>query len=183
MYEKYTIQLADMQNPKTLESIWHLLKMCNDEFVPPLNARSSTVSKSFALEASNTLKEPIAYFEMLKKQNMLIATCATEIVGFMSFRNAYSTSELSGWNPSNYITTICIDKRFRNIGICSGLYKAMFTDLPHELKNTVTSTRTWGGNDKHIHLLQKLRFELVRRVVNDRGFGIDSLYWARRTCL
>ena len=98
----------------------------------------------------------------------------------MSFINRYTFSDLKGIEPSNYITTICVEKKHREKGVSSLLYEAVFYRLPHELKCDVVSSRTWSTNSKHIKLLQKLGFMIVHRVEDDRGAGIATVYWAKR---
>ena len=179
MIENFSTQLADIHDPNISASVWHLVKMCDKEFVPPLSSRNSTVSRNLKNELLITTDEPVTYFEMLKTQYLLIARYLNAIVGFMSFRNRYSADELNGWNPSNYITTICIDKNYRKHGIGSALYRTILNRLPNELKCDFTSTRTWEGNDQHLVLLRSIGFHLVYYAENDRGLGIGSLYWVK----
>lgn len=180
MCDKLSICYAEIEELDINESVWRLLKANNDEFVPPLSSRLSTVSKTLKHDIETYSNQPTAYFEMLKTQHHLIAKISKQVVGFMSFRYNYSTPELNGWNQSNYVTTICIDANHRRKGICSAFYQYLFYQLPNHLHRNTVSTRTWSGNDAHIFLLKKFGFQLVNRVENDRGNGIASLYWAVR---
>ena len=41
-------------------------------------------------------------------------------------------------------------------------------------------TRTWSGNDRQIGLLGSLGFREQERIVDDRGAGIDTIYFVYR---
>jgi len=41
------------------------------------------------------------------------------------------------------------------------------------------ATRTWSLNSAHIHILEKLGFALVKRLVDHRGPGIDTVYYGK----
>lgn len=55
-------------------------------------------------------------------------------------------------------------------------YKQLFARL--EENDTVT-TRTWSTNHSHIHVLMKLGFELVKKIDNSRGEGVDTVYYRK----
>lgn len=40
-------------------------------------------------------------------------------------------------------------------------------------------TRTWSTNDAHIHILQSIGFVMVKNIDNDRGIGINTLYFEK----
>lgn len=172
--------LAEINEPDISNAVWRILKQCDHEFVPPLSCRKSTISKNLVSNLIEKPGEPRSYFNMLTRQYLILAEYTGSTAGFMSFRNQYSTPELKGYNPSNYITTICINEKYRNRGIGASLYRAVIALLPERLKCDFISTRTWNGNTAHIHLLQKMDFHLVHQIENDRGPGIDTQYWAKR---
>jgi ribosomal protein S18 acetylase RimI-like enzyme len=164
-----------------LDGIWSLLQACNTEFVPPLSTRESSCQRNLA-NGGTTATEPREYFNMLREQAFLLAveptTCG--IAGFMSFRHNYECLELAGYQPGNYVTTICVNKDFRNQGITRLFYREITQGLPLRYKLPYVSTRTWSSNDAHIHLLEKLEFSVVARLKDHRGPGIDTIYFAKK---
>ncbi|MBN1558759.1 GNAT family N-acetyltransferase [candidate division KSB1 bacterium] len=178
----FSTQLADINDPEIAAAVWKLVKACDDDFVPPLRWRNSTVARNLINDLARRAEEPVLYFDMLKEQYLLIASLANKIVGFISFRNQYSCAELNGWNPSNYITTICVERECRGMGVGAALYHTILAGLPDELACHYATTRTWDGNSRHILLLKSYGFKLVHHAANDRGSGIGSLYWAKEIC-
>jgi ribosomal protein S18 acetylase RimI-like enzyme len=41
-------------------------------------------------------------------------------------------------------------------------------------------TRTWSTNTAHISILKKYNFREIHRIENDRGEGIDTVYFSRK---
>jgi RimJ/RimL family protein N-acetyltransferase len=41
-------------------------------------------------------------------------------------------------------------------------------------------TRTWSTNAAHIAILGKFGFSQIARIENDRGEGIDTVYFAKK---
>ncbi len=177
---EYQISLADMQKNQIAEGVWRILKLCDNEFLPPLSCRSTTTDSSLKGNSENESKAPQAYFEGLKFQSLLVATSENNVLGFMSFKTNYSVDSLKDFVPSNHITTVCVDPVHRGIGICSAFYKFILQALPEELKADCTSTRTWSTNQEHLSLLDKFGFTLTERLPDDRATGIDTVYYARR---
>ena len=51
------------------------------------------------------------------------------------------------------------------------------TDVPEDVREPYVTTRTWDSNDRHLDLLSDLGFELLTRIEDDRGEGIDTVYY------
>ncbi|MBN1466159.1 GNAT family N-acetyltransferase [candidate division KSB1 bacterium] len=177
MKRMISVQLADTTDPEISATVWQLVKMCDEEFVPPLRSRDSTIAGHLSTSLTGS-EEPVSYFDMLKSQHLLIARFSPSVVGFLSFRHDHVAAEWAGF-PSNYITTICVHKDHRRKGVGAALYRTILERLPDALTSHYTTTRTWDGNEGHIQLLRSMGFQLVRHVVNDRGGGIGSSYWVK----
>lgn len=159
-----------------------LLTRLDKDFVPPLSCRTGT-RVNFAT-ASQPLpgREGIeAYFEDLRKQHLVFARIAGVPAGFLSFRHESEHPGFGSFLPINYISTICIEPHFRGHGIGAGFYRFMLNELPLDHRRPYTGTRTWSTNSSHIHLLQKIGFEVAKVVPNDRCEGIDTVYFYRET--
>ena len=174
-----SIEVASFDDKAVTDSVYRILCACDGDFYPPLSSRDSSVSASFS--PANTTGTHETYFSEMKNQVLLVARDVSGIVGFMSFRHAFRMPELGDWNPVNYITTVCVDLNQRGKGTCSAFYDFMLNKLPPDQKCDVTATRTWSLNENHLRLLTKLNFSLVKKIVNDRGPGVDTVYYARRT--
>ena len=75
--------------------------------------------------------------------------------------------------PNIYISTVITDKMFRHRGITKGLYAVLL----EKYKDKNIFTRTWSTNISHTTLLQGLGFGEFKRLANDRGEGIDTVYY------
>lgn len=97
----------------------------------------------------------------------------SEVVGFMNFLTNYTILQLPDYPKSNFIDTICVSKKYRNKGIGQRLYKYMESELPDEFSSPFITLETWSTNDVQIHLLRKLKYELILRIQSQRGWYID----------
>jgi SAM-dependent methyltransferase len=131
--------------------IWEILCECDQDFFPPLSSRESSYQNELSLEMKQDVK-PYKYFNEMIGQFFIVALEPTtdRVVGFMTFKHSYSCPELSEYDPSNYITTICVRKHNRNQGITKKLYDFIEECLPSTYRLPYVTTRTWTGNDAHI---------------------------------
>jgi len=170
-----------IQTDEIKEQIWQILCECDKEFIPALSARESSTQGNLNNNTSLDVK-PQSYFENMITQNFILAIDEEtgSLVGFMTFRSNYHCEELKDYAPSNYITTICVKKDYRNHGITKGFYEVILENVEDaELASNFVTTRTWSTNDAHIHLLNKLGFINCTTLKNHRGEGIDTVYFAK----
>lgn len=157
-------------------SVWRLLCICDSEFVPPLSARSGTIAVA---RHNKKDKKPVPtefFDEMLNTESFFLATnsISGEIVAFLSLVPNYNSEVVLMNTTSHYISTICVLPIFRRKGIANGLYKKLFAHY----KNTTTYTvRTWTQNKTHRNLLSQLGFSIIKTFLDERGKGIDTLYY------
>lgn len=163
--------------------IWEILCECNNEFVPPLSSRNSSSQADLrtgpGAAGACAADQPFVYFEELRKQQFIVAVKDSRVVGFLSFRTGYICDALSDFGASNYITTVCVRKDSRKQGILTMMYELMETCLPDEVDCDRISTRTWSQNDPQINTLMKKGFSIVKRIPDDRGPGVDTLYFGK----
>ncbi len=173
-------------NPEIFESdeltaeysggVWELLVEADNEFVPPLSERESSTQNSFTSEGSLISdKKPLEYFDSIKKQSYLYAVMKDGLAGFMTYRKNYPMKISSGEITCNYISTIIVKKNLRNLGIT----KKMYSRIIEISGNSPVATRTWSANHSHISILKRLGFTLCETIKNDRGEGIDTVYFIR----
>lgn len=158
------------------EAVWEMLCTYAGEFVPPLNQRASTTQQSLhGGDAAESL--PVEYFDTLQEQDFLLAMEGEEVLGFLSFREDYAPEALRDCPPCAYVSTILIREEYRKKGITRWFYQELLSGKHHNCR--FVCTRTWSGNEGHLKILEKLGFDLVRDIPNDRGAGIDTLYYRR----
>ena len=170
------ICVEKLEDEMLSEQILKILTNCNSEFVPPLTLRSSTTQGEFSdiSEGSNDI--PYAYFEGIKEQKMLVAEACGKVAGFMSFKTDFNSDVITGeFLPNIYISTVITDKAMRHKGVTKSLYGALLEK--YEKRNIFT--RTWSTNTAHTSLLTSLGFREFKRISNDRGNGIDTVYYKR----
>jgi ribosomal protein S18 acetylase RimI-like enzyme len=167
---------GELQNTEEA-AVWMLLKEVDREFIPPLSSRESTTTKnlqSTAVEAA----EPRSYFKRLLGQVTLIASVDGNVAGFMSFIPAHHDLLISSQSPCSYISTIAVARSARRLGIARRLYDGILS-LPDRYASPWVVTRTWSTNSGHLNLLESLGFREIVNLPDDRGPGIDTVYYAR----
>jgi len=164
-----------------LDGVWALLRDNDTAFIPPLSHRESTCQKMLQEDGAPAAAPggPVSYFEEMKRQSFLLAVEDGEVLGFFTFRENHLPPVLADLHEEDllelYITTIIVSPAARRRGIASGFY-ALFMSLFSERRRLI-STRTWSTNISHISLLEKLAFSGPLRIVDDRGKGIDTVYY------
>lgn len=172
--------LVSLTDRVLIEWAFDLLKRSDSEFVPPLSQRIGTGmdfrTAAIPVQGDAGIER---YFEDLKKQQLVFARVAGVPAGFLSFRPESGNPNFGDFQPINYVTTICIEPKYRGLGIGAGFYQFLLNDLPIDHQRPYTGTRTWSTNDSHIHLLKKMGFEVARTLPNDRAEGVDTVYFYR----
>ncbi|NLK86553.1 MAG: GNAT family N-acetyltransferase [Clostridiaceae bacterium] len=167
-----------------LDDIWDIMCDCNREFVPPLSSRNSPTQSNLLTGRDDTQTDvddkPYVYFEEIRKQHFILAEIEGKVIGFLTFKTDHMCDALQDFGVSNYITTVCIDKKYRKQGILSRLYEHMENKLPDSIHCSKVSTRTWSQNDAHAGFLLKRGYTLLKTLPDDRGPGIDTLYFGAK---
>lgn len=158
------------------EGLWNLVCICDNDFVPPLSARESTYQQSFTPIEGNV--KPVNYFKELCKQDFVLAYDGDLMVGFLTFRQHYVCEHLAPIEESLYMTTMCILPEMRGNGLSSALYSYVeHTEAPR-LGYKYVTTRSWSTNGAQMHSLPKRGYKLVKTLKDDRGPGVDTVYFA-----
>lgn len=149
-----------------------LLFACADEFVPPLSARHST--RQTELSGSERHDGADAYFAEMREQPIILAVDGTALLGFLSYVPGVELAFLDG--PSSYVSTVCVGHGHRRRGVASALYDR----IERLAAPGVVSLRTWSTNEAQLGALRKRGYVCVRRISDDRGPGVDTVYYAKR---
>ena len=163
------------------ECVYELLDSCEGEFVPPLSQRRSTHQTTLSgLDdgTSGSYDGIRDYFDEMATQAFLLSFWDEKREGLAAFLSyvpgfvlPYGLLDV----PTAYVSTICTDKAWRNRGIARELY----TKLETETDDSIISLRTWSTNKSQIHLLRSLGYRELFRIENDRGTGIDTVYFMK----
>lgn len=168
------------------EQVWKILCQCDEEFYPRLSARESSAQKKLAIagEEKTNAAKPRAYFKEMIGQEFILAYEGESVVGFMTFKKNYTCEALKTFGESLYITTVCVRKDCRGKGIMNALYQHMEQEIPPKCGCKSISTRTWSLNEAQLYELSKRGYEKLAVLANDRGNGVDTIYFGLRTdCL
>ncbi len=157
------------------EQILKMLFISDEEFFPPLSKRSSTTQSELKGDWKSD-NGVLSYFEELKKQRFVVATDKDKLLAFVSFRENF-TSDIIKENdlPNIYISTLVVSREARGMGITYAMYEKLFD----EFKYFNVFTRTWSSNISHIKILSKFNFETFKVIKDDRGKGIDTVYFKK----
>ncbi len=159
---------------KQKEQIWDLVKASDKEFIPPLSAREGTTQKNLLDEQSELV--PSEYFNALVQQSFILYIKHFRVIGFLSYIPDHHLEAASDVDMvCDYISTIIVDPKYRNKGYTTAMYRKLFSARPGK----IYATRTWSLNHTHISLLDKLGFSLILRLKDDRGDGIDTVYYSK----
>lgn len=164
----YTDILPEKYRPQ----IRMMLQKYGEEFIPPLSVRSGTTQKSFD-ESNNKNSED--YYHKMINQAFIIDVEEDMVRGFLSFIPDYSLSLKDNILVCDYISTIIVKKEYRNQNIT----KKMYNELFKRRSSRVYVTRTWSSNYAHLHILNSIGFTQFFNISNDRGNGIDTVYYIR----
>ncbi|MEW6237872.1 MAG: GNAT family N-acetyltransferase [Candidatus Omnitrophota bacterium] len=171
------IALAESYDDRVKDSLFEILRICDKEFFPPLSDRTGTMQTDFANQSEAAGLD--AYFtEILKQRAILAEDDGGKIIGFLSFRLNPDTPILTPYFPIAHITTICVSPAGRGQGIGRSFYDFLFRWCEQNGVRYI-STRTWSANAGHIPLLRKLGFAAIHTIADDRGKGVDTLYFLK----
>ena len=170
------IRILEKEEQQSIyDDAYKMLEAADNEFVPPLSSRSSSTQRNFSenLKSRDGIRQ---YFEQLKNQRFAVAYEDGALIAFVSYKENYSSAEIHKKElPNIYISTLIVSPSARGKGVTKALYGRLFL----EYENVNIFTRTWSTNIAHIKILEKYGFEVIQVIKNDRGNGIDTIYFKK----
>lgn len=153
--------------------ILELLTASDQEFVPPLSARSSTTQQN--LTAGESCPEGIrSYYDQLQTQKVMAAVEGDRLLAFVSYIENYTGGPVTRADtPNIYLSTLVMRPEARGKGLTKKLYAQLFDAC----KPYPVFTRTWHTNAAHIRILDFFGFETLAVLKDHRGPGIDTVYF------
>ena len=167
--------LTETELHKYDNEILNMLIGGDDEFVPPLSTRTSTTQSDLTGSCDGNNGVHI-YFEQLKKQRILVSLDGDKLIGFVSFIENFVSDKIGDeYLPNIYISTLLVSPDARGKGLTGKMYGFLF----EQYKTANAFTRTWSTNEAHIRILSKFGFETMHVLKNDRGTGVDTVYFKK----
>ncbi len=171
----YVIKAGEMLAPET-EAMYRILTECDRDFYPPLSARSST--RQLSWDGQTAGHDGVRdYYQVLLKQENLFWKEDGEIAGFLSFVPYYTCEHLKDYEEICYLTTLCVSPKFRGRGLSPRIYGAVFDYIHRTYLNSTIAFRTWSTNAAQMYLVKKLGLTEILRLKDDRGPGVDTIYY------
>ena len=159
---------------KHQDEVWNLLYDSDEEFVPPLSSRNYTTQQVLS-QGEMDKRGPIEYFKKMIEQEFILAIEKGKVIGFLTYIPDFLLQVEDRSVVCDYISTIVVSTNYRNHGVTRNMYHTLFENR----RNKMFATRTWSENLAHLHLLETMGFELISRIKNDRGKGIDTVYYLK----
>ena len=176
------LELSLKLSEEERKAVYQILKECNDDFVPPLSKRSTT----FQTDWTNTQdsEEGIkSYFDEIIRQNNVLLKKDGKVIAFLSFKVPYTCEALEAYQPLCYLTTLCMDKRYRGFKLTPAIYEYTQECIHRLYPEYSIGLRTWSTNKAQLHMMEQMGFSCVACLKNDRGEGIDTVYFVKKESL
>jgi hypothetical protein len=168
--------LSNEEKVKHKKDIIEMLKKSDKDFIPPLSARSSTTQSDLTKQTSSE-QGLLSYYREMNEQQILGVFDGAEILGFVSFKVDYISNEIKeNTLPNIYLSTLVLKPEARGKKLTFYMYDYLFNRVYPESN---IFTRTWSTNVPHIKILSKFDFIEFIRKPNDRGEGIDTVYFCK----
>ena len=167
--------LNDAEKNQYREELLEILSINDKNFLPPLSQRSSTTQAN--LLGDENKADILPYFNKMLEQNILAMFYEGKLIGFVSYIENYISDVVGGeTHPNIYLSTLAMRPESRGMGATKKAYTYLFFErYPH----CNVYTRTWSTNGPHIHILGGFGFDELKRIPNDRGEGIDTVYFCK----
>ena len=160
------------------QEIFQILDACDQDFYPPLSKRAGTAEKHLTENSSHHPGVTDYYRELMAQKNFLWKQ-GERTIAFLSFRPEYQCPQLAQFPKVCYLTTLCLLKEFRGKGLSVRIYQDVLGYLRSRYPESTPALRTWSTNGAQLHLMEKLHFEPVAVLKDDRGPGVDTIYFAK----
>lgn len=161
---------ADYNNDPWIEqSVFELLQIADSEFLPPLSSRGPGTPQEnldgvFRKELERWL---LCAIDEEDSENPVLA-------GYMSYEDDHVSEKSNNGLPCRYVIRVIVRPEYRGNGITDALY-ARLAQLSKDVPGF--GVRTWTTNHTHRKVLERCGFVKDGVIKDDRGPGIDSIYY------
>ena len=167
--------LTAEQKQQYKNDILEIMNICDKDFVPPLSSRSSTTQSDLKTGEYDE-NGILSYYTEMEKQDILAAIEDDgTLLGFVSYKQNY-VSDIVTNTPNIYLSTLMLHPKSRGKRLTNKMYEHLFFEL---YPDRHIYTRTWSTNAVHIKILSNFGITEFHRIKNDRGNGIDTVYFTK----
>lgn len=164
---------------KEIEELRALMVLCDKDFVPPLSHRDSTSQTNW--EAGAGEGDGISqYLEHVCGQHIVLWKEQGVVQAFMTWKDHFNCENLAAYPDSCYLTTMIVHPSLRGQGLSEILYELAEGDIARKFPGSRITLRTWSTNEAQDHILARIGYDLILRLKDDRGPGIDTVYFVKR---
>ena len=170
------ILLSSEQKKRYRADIMAMMVAGDNDFVPPLSTRFSPKQTCFGTTPQERGIE--TYLDGMLNEQVLGAFEGDTLLGFVTFVEDLQSPHFGADPlPNIYLCTLLVKPEARGKHLTRTMYEHLFFERypTHHI-----FTRTWSTNAAHIAILGKFGFELIARLENDRGEGLDTVYFGLR---
>jgi len=170
-------RLLDTAEKKEYQNeLLEILSANDTAFVPPLSQRTKTTQTDLKGTGEKGSIRP--YFDGMMQQNVLAMFHEGQLIGFVSYIDNLTSEVIGPENlPNIYLSTLVVSPGARGMGATRKAYAHLFLE---RYPDRNVFTRTWSTNAAHIKILNGFGFEELKRIPNDRGEGIDTVYYCKK---
>ena len=172
--------LDEEEKREYYEVLLSILKEVDHEFIPALSEREPMILPWMELEGGDQTAGSVrAYLEEMYVMEKILGIFQNGIiVGIVSFLENEKFEILTEADmPNIYICTVVVSPAARGMGVTKKAYRYLLEEL---FPDRNFFTRTWSTNFAHTKILSAMGFREFKRIPDDRGRGIDTVYYENR---
>jgi hypothetical protein len=171
------VVISEEQKELYREQLIEMLKLSDKDFVPPLSARSGTLQKDLK-SGESSANGVIDYYNQMNTQKIICAIEDGLVLGFVSYIENFVNEVITKEDcPNIYLSTLVLRPEARGKNLTYRMYDHLFNTL---YASSSIFTRTWSTNIPHLKILSKFDFDELLRKKDDRGEGIDTVYYCKK---
>jgi ribosomal protein S18 acetylase RimI-like enzyme len=165
MKHKYSIRAASKND---VEKVTGFIELVDKEFYPPLSKREGGIPE----RVEKCLDTDNANFLIAEPDSSYEKSLHETFIGMIG-----CTKNWKG-NDSAYINFLATHPNCRNSGISRALCLQLEKELSKSGVNRIYLC-TWSGNPAAIRFYDSLGYHRYAVVLNDRGNGVDTIYYKK----
>ena len=164
---------------KYSNDILMLMKLCDNDFVPPMSKRFSPFQSELGHSENESESGILHYHSAMMNESVICIVENGTLLGFVTYVENYINQTVITDKdlPNIYVCTLIVNPSARGRGLTMVMYDHLFYE---KYTDRNLFTRTWSTNRAHISILKKYGFHEIHRIENDRGEGIDTVYFGKR---
>lgn len=169
-----TIEFVEkLIDPLYKQKLLSLLLACDDDFFPTISAKRNPHDgkKETGLRI---------YMDEKKDYHYLLVWDEGRLIAFSNFVLDFTIPCFPDYPKSLHIDTVCVERAYRNQGIGKRIYQYYEEMLPDAFRATYYTLETSSINKPQIKLMEKFQYEIICRITDDRGKGIDTIYFGKK---